>query len=137
MLLLTASPTQAELGVEPQEPQPSSWSGTWQDQAGTVMTIREHNGFLDILGKEDQGGGTTYNVTCLIKSDLDKAECVGEGYYFAGTSAGTRLLYRSTLSLEASGEIKETWKVSFPNDEREGIATFKKTEETPSQLETR
>jgi hypothetical protein len=123
MLLLTASPANPGLTIQPQslsQAQPSPWNGTWQDNAGTVMTIREHNGFLDILGKDQV---SIYNAVCLINSDTNEAECIGEGMNHNGDF---RFLYRSTLSLEPSGEINETWKASFSGGERSGEGIFQK-----------
>lgn len=108
-LLASSSATWAGAG--------QSWAGTWHDDKGGIISIREQDGFLDIAGKDR---ASVYSCTCLVGSD-GVAQCIGEGMNHI---EDFRFLYRSKVTRDGSGTLFEEWQADFRNGTKRGSARF-------------
>ena len=69
------------------------WAEVWIGNAGSTITVRKNQGFLDIMGKDS---ASIYTITCIV-SENDASKCLGQGM---NHSANFRFLYESTLKFE-------------------------------------
>ncbi|KOR29261.1 hypothetical protein TI03_02745 [Achromatium sp. WMS1] len=99
----------------------TNWNGTWHDNNGGIISIRENDGFLKITGKDK---ASIYTCTCLV-TDNNVAKCFGEGVNYL---KNFRFLYQSTISGSRTGKLYETWKALLKYRTLRGKTTFIKYE---------
>lgn len=105
-----------------------TWTGTWSAADGAVITIGSNDGFLDIFGKDT---ASIFELKCIVADvpDRDRAECFGHGVNHSST---LRFLYKSTMSINAEGNIAEKWQAdswdakTTKRKQISGSAEFKK-----------
>ena len=99
-----------------------NWNGKWQDGNGGLMVIQDHEGLLDVWGKD---GASAYRLVCVLdRTSADKAVCVGDGMNHE--LEPKRFIYQSRVEINGKGEIDEDWSADFFQKGNRGKAVFKR-----------